>query len=93
MSEELFDGFEAGELSMASEVLWVLEPLLREAKEDRNDAENDLVMVCYYDGLIEAYKTAIALLNEVFEGEQKCQTKPFTGTKALKQALVLSVSV
>ena len=71
MSAELFDGFEAGELSMASEVLWVLEPLLREAKEDRNDAENDLVMVCYYDGLIEAYKTAIALLNEVFEGEQK----------------------
>ena len=74
MSVELFDGFEAGELAMASKVLWVLEPLLREAKEDRNDAENDLVMVCYYDGLIKAYGTAIALLNKEsneIKGEQK----------------------
>jgi hypothetical protein len=66
-----FDSFEAGELAMACEVLWALEPLLCEAKEDRNDAENDLVMVCYYDGLIEAYETAIALANEVIKGEQK----------------------
>ena len=67
-------GLEAGQLVMASKVLWVLEPLLREAKEDRNDPENGLVMECYYDGLIKAYGTAIALLNKEsneIKGEQK----------------------
>ena len=74
MRPELFDGFDAGQLTMASKVLWVLEPLLREAKEDRNDPENGLVMDCYYDGLIKAYETAIALLNKEpneIKGEQK----------------------
>ena len=74
MNEKFFDGLEAGELTMASEVLWVLEPLLREAKEDRNDPENGLAMDCYYDGLIKAYETAIALLNKEskeIKGEQK----------------------
>ena len=74
MSVELFDGFDAGQLTMASKVLWVLEPLLREAKEDRNEPENGLAMGCYYDGLIEAYETAIALLNKEsmeIKGEQK----------------------
>lgn len=71
MSVELFDGFDAGAAALAAEVLWVLEPLLDEAKENRDDSENDLVMVCYYDGLIKAYETAIALLNKELEGEQK----------------------
>ena len=59
--------YDAGLLVRESELLFVLEPLLREAKENRNDPENELVETVYYDGLIKGYETAI----ELIKGEQK----------------------
>jgi len=61
------EDLEVGALVLASKLLFVLEPLLREAKEDKNDPENDLEIICYFDGVIKAYETAI----ELIKGEQK----------------------
>lgn len=59
--------YEAGLLVRNAELLFVLEPLLREAKENRNDKEIEFVEEVYFDGLIKGYETAIALI----KGEQK----------------------
>lgn len=56
------NNFEAGRLTREAELLLRLEPLLREAKENRNDKETEFVEEVYFDGLIQAYETAIALV-------------------------------
>ena len=59
--------FEAGRLTREAELLFRLEPLLRDAKIDQSDPENEEVMKAYYDGMVSAYETAIALI----KGENK----------------------
>ena len=54
--------YEAGLLVRNSELLFVLEPLLSQAREDREDPENEDINKAFYDGLIYGYKTAIALI-------------------------------
>lgn len=54
--------YEAGLLVRNSELLFVLEPLLRQARIDRKDQENADYDEAFYDGVIFAYKNAIALI-------------------------------
>ena len=54
--------YEAGLLVREAELLLAIEPLLRQARKDRSDPENEDVNHAYYDGLITAYETVIALI-------------------------------
>lgn len=59
--------FEAGRLTREAELLLRLEPILRDAKIDQSDPENEEIMKAYYDGMVMAYEIAIALI----KGENK----------------------
>ena len=54
--------YEAGLLVRNAELLLVIEPLLRQAREDREDLENEDINRAFYDGLIYGYNIAIALI-------------------------------
>lgn len=54
--------FEAGRLTREAELLFRIEPLLRNAKIDQSDPENEEIMKAYYDGMVIAYETAIAFI-------------------------------
>ena len=54
--------YEAGLLVREAELLFRLEPLLRQAKIEQSDPENDGSMKDYYDGVVAAYEYAIALI-------------------------------